>query len=145
MADVTITAANVKAGANAKTRRGIAGATIAAGQVVYETVIGGVPKVLLADCNASITTASAVGIALNNAANDQPIEYVIEDDDFTVGGTLSLSAAGARGIYVLSGTPGGIAPQGDLASGDYPVVLGVAKSTTKMVLRIVRGITVLGT
>ncbi len=40
-------------------------------------------------------------------------------------------------MYVLSGTAGGIAPMDDLAAGMYPVVLGVAYSTTKMALKIV--------
>lgn len=138
MSDVSITAANVLAGANAKKGRGIAGATITAGQTLYEDPSDSF-KLKLADSNASSTTAKCVGIALHGASSGQPIEYDIEDDDFTPGGTLSLSAAADDGVYVLSGTAGGIAPIGDLASGMYPVILGVAKSTTKMNLKIVRG------
>lgn len=138
MSDVSITAANVVKGANAKTRRGRAGATITAGQVVYEDSSDSF-DLKLADANASAATANPVGIALHGASDGQPLEYVYEDDDFTPGGTLSLSAAADDGVYVLSGTAGGIAPIGDLASGMYPVILGVAKSTTKMNLKIVRG------
>ena len=138
MSDVSITAANVVKGANAKTRRGRAGATITAGQVVYEDSSDSF-DLKLADANASAATANPVGIALHGASDGQPLEYVYEDDDFTPGGTLSLSAAADDGVYVLSGTAGGIAPIGDLASGMYPVILGVAKSTTKMNLQIVRG------
>ena len=32
--------------------------------------------------------------------------------------------------YYLSDTPGGICPVADLASGEYPTVLGIATSTT---------------
>lgn len=142
MSDVSITAANVLAGANAKKRKGIAGATITAGQVVYEDASDGF-SFKLADADASAATAAALGIALQGASDGQPLEIVTEDDDFTPGGTLSLSAAADTGIYVLSGTAGGIAPMDDLAAGDYPVILGVAKSTSKMVLKIVRGGTVL--
>ena len=138
MSDVSITAASVVKGANAKTRRGRAGATITAGQVVYEDSSDSF-DLKLADANASAATANPVGIALHGASDGQPLEYVYEDDDFTPGGTLSLSAAADDGVYVLSGTAGGIAPIGDLASGMYPVILGVAKSTTKMNLKIVRG------
>jgi hypothetical protein len=137
MSDISITAASVVKGANAKTRKGVAGATITAGQTLYEDTADS-NKLKLADANASAATSNCVGISLHGAASGQPIEFVYEDDDFTPGGTLSLSAAADDGVYVLSGTAGGIAPVGDLASGWYPVVLGVAKSTTKMNLKIVR-------
>jgi hypothetical protein len=138
MADISVTAANVLAGANAKKRTGIAGATITAGQVLYEDSSDS-NKLKLADANASALTAKVAGIALHGAATGQPITFVEEDDDFTPGATLSLSAAADDGVYILSGTAGGIAPVGDLASGMYPVVLGVAKSSSKMILKIVRG------
>ncbi len=138
MSDVSITAANVIAGANAKKRTGRAGATITAGQVVYEDSSDS-SDFKLADANASAATANPVGIALHGASDGQPLTIVTEDDDFTPGGTLSLSAGADSGVYVLSGTAGGIAPVGDLASGMYPVILGVAKSATKMNLKIVRG------
>jgi len=138
MSDVSITAANVLAGANAKKRTGIAGATITAGQAVYEDSSDSF-KFKAADANASAATAKCVGIALHGASSGQPLTIVEEDDDFTPGGTLSISAAADDGVYVLSGTAGGIAPVGDLASGMYPVILGVAKSASKMNLKIVRG------
>ena len=138
MSDVSITAANVVAGANAKKRTGTAGSTITAGQAVYEDSSDSF-KFKLADANASAATAKCVGIALHGASSGQPLTIVEEDDDFTPGGTLSISAAADDGVYVLSGTAGGIAPVGDLASGWYPVVLGVAKSTTKMILKPIRG------
>lgn len=138
MSDVSITAANVLAGANAKKRTGIAGATITAGQAVYEDSSDSF-KFKLADANASAATAKCVGIALHGASSGQPLTIVEEDDDFTPGGTLSISAAADDGVYVLSGTAGGIAPIGDLASGWYPVIVGVAKSASKMNLKIVRG------
>ncbi|MCK6578105.1 MAG: hypothetical protein L6Q98_08390 [Anaerolineae bacterium] len=138
MSDVSITAANVLAGSNAKKATGTAGATITAGQVVYADGSDS-GKFKLADANASAATANPVGVALHGAASGQPLTIVIEDDDFTPGGTLSLSAAADDGVYVLSGTAGGIAPVGDLASGWYPVILGVAKSASKMNLKIVRG------
>lgn len=138
MSDVSITAANVVKGANAVTRMGVAGATITAGQPVYEDSSDS-SKFKLADSNASAATAKCAGIALHGASSGQPLLINVEDDDFTPGFTLSLSAAADDGVYVLSGTAGGIAPIGDLASGMYPVILGVAKSTTKMILKIIRG------
>jgi hypothetical protein len=129
MADVSITAANVVAGANAVIQHGIAGATVTAGQPLYRDSSDG--RLKLADCDASATTAACVGLALHGASNGQPLAFTADDDDFTVGGTVAV------GIYVLSGTAGGIAPVADLAAADYVVFIGAAKSTSKMKVKIV--------
>ncbi len=142
MAAISVTAASVLAGANAKKARGTAGATITAGQALYADPNASF-KLKLADCDASATTAKCVGIALHGASDGQPLEYVYEDDDFTPGATLSLSAAADDGVYILDGTAGGICPIGDIAAGDYPVVLFVAKSTSKAILKIIAGTAVL--
>lgn len=136
MSDISITATSVVASASAKIYSGIAGETITAGQTLYKSSTDN--RLYKADANASPATADCVGIALNGAAAGQPLKYTDDDPDFTPGGTLSLSVAADSGVYVLSGTAGGIAPMDDLAANMYPVVLGVAKSTTKMVLKIVK-------
>lgn len=136
MSDISITAASVVASASAKIHSGIFGETITAGQTLYKSSVDN--RLYKADANASIATADCVGIALNSGAAGQPGRYTDDDPDFTPGGTLSLSVAADSGVYVLSGTAGGIAPMDDLAAGMYPVVLGVAKSTTKLVLKIVK-------
>lgn len=124
MADLSITAASVisAAGSNID-RNGVAGATIAAGQAVYQDAADGRYK--LADNN-SVTAAvrNAVGIALNGAANGQPLA-VHKGGDITIGAVLTPGVA-----YYLSDTPGGIGPVADLASGEYPTVLGIAKSAS---------------
>lgn len=137
MADVTVTAANVLASANAVKHTGIAGTTITAGQTLYKNSADN-NRLYLADADASPQAADCVGVAIHGAAAGQPITYTDDDPDFTPGATLSLSAAADGGVYVLSGTPGGFAPIGDMAAGDYPVILMVAKSTTKAVLKIVK-------
>lgn len=141
MSALSVTAANVLPGANAIKRTGIAGATITAGQAVYEDSADG--KFKLADADLSAAASKVVGIALHGASNGQQLTIDMEDDDFTPGATLSLSAAGDTGVYVLDGTAGGICPFDDLAAGDYPVILYVAKSTTKCKLKIINGGTVL--
>lgn len=137
MAAISITAANVLASAQAVKELCTAGATITAGQVVYLDTSTGTVK--LADADASSTTAKAYGIALGGAASGQPILICKEDPDFTPGGTLSLSVASDAGIYILDGTAGAFCPMGDRAAADYPVIIGVAKSTTKMFFKIVGG------
>lgn len=128
MVDVSITPANVVPGANALMKKGTAGATITAGQVVYLDTSDG--KYKLADCDNTAATAVVAGIALHGASDGQPLTIVYEDDDLTIGGTVAV------GVYVLSGTAGGIAPVADLASNDYVSVLGAAKSTSKLKLKI---------
>ncbi len=61
----------------------------------------------------------------------QPLAVVYDDDDLTLGATISMSAP----VYVLSGTAGGIAPSADVTTGWYPKVILVAKSTTKCILK----------
>lgn len=133
-ADLSITAASVIPGANARFQDGTAGASITAGQVVYaDSSDSG--KIKLADANASATTATVLGIAAHAAASGQPVRVIIWDDDLTIGATVSMTAP----VYVLSATAGGIAPVADLTTGWYPVVLFVAKSTTKVILKPLLG------
>lgn len=136
--DVSITAANVLAGENPNKVPGVAGAVVTAGQVVYLDPTTSTWK--LADCDGGATTAASgyqtsLGYTLSGGAAGQPIYVLLEGADVTVGGTLSLSAP----FYVLSGTAGGVAPIADLAAGDIPVFLFIAKSTTKAVFKPVRG------
>lgn len=135
MADISITAANVQAGSNAVIQRGTAGATVSAGQVPYKDAADGEYK--MADCDSATAAVKVpVGIALNGASDGQPLA-VQTGGDITVGGTL---VAGTT--YCLSATPGAICPQADLTTGDNVVILGVAKSTTVLALKIsVSGVT----
>lgn len=123
MADLTVTAANVLAGTGATKENGTAGATITAGQVVYKDSSDG--KFKLADCDsATAAVRSPYGVALNGASNGQPLT-VQKSGPITIGATMTAGVA-----YYLSGTAGGICPVADLASGDYPTILGISSSTT---------------
>lgn len=133
MSDLVITAANVRASDKAKKRSGKFGATVTQGQSVYEDT-GDSSKFKLADNNASAATSKCVGVALNAGANNQDAIIVEEDPEFTPGATLTVGES-----YYLSATPGGICPVADLATGNYPVFLLVAYSTSQGVLRPVRG------
>lgn len=133
MADITVTAGSVLASSTALRATGVAGSTITAGQPVYiDTANGNVLKPT--DSNASLLAATVAGIALNGGATGQPIAYVYEDPDFTPGATLVSGT-----VYGPSSTPGGICPNADLTTGDFPSVLFIAKSTSKGVMKIVRG------
>lgn len=121
MAALTITAANVVKGAGAKTKKGVAGETLTAGQSIYKSTSDG--RVYKADANASAATAKCEGITLHGALAGQPIEY--QD-----GGILAFGAILTVGhIYVVGATAGDICPHGDLAQGWYTSILGVAVTT----------------
>lgn len=129
MADISITAANVVPGQNATVTGGTAGATIAAGKAVYRDPAD--LKWKLADCDSATAAERDVrGIALNGASNGQPLD-VLTEGDITLGAVLTAGVA-----YYLSGTAGGICPVGDLASGDYPTLIGIAKSTSVLSVKI---------
>lgn len=130
MADLSITAANFIPGANAKFRQGVAGETVTQGQPLYLKPSDN--RLYKADADASAEAALVVGIASNAGSAGQMIDYVYEDDDLTVGATMTMA-----NVYVASANAGGIAPFADFANGDYLTVLLVPKSTTKAVLKLV--------
>ena len=133
MTDLVITSTAVVAGAGAPTKTGTAGATIAAGEVVYlDTATTG--KWQLADSDAATAAARGlganVGIALNSAALNQPL--VVQTSGLvTVGAVLTAGQA----VY-LSATPGKICPLADVTGGDYFVLLGLATSTSVLALDV---------
>lgn len=126
MADLTVTAASVLKGTTGNAADGVAGTTLAAGDVLYRDSSD--LSLKLADAN-SVTAAvrTVVGIALNGAATGQPVKYIVSDTDLTPGFS---STAGE--VVILSATPGKMAPAADAASGDYVTVIGIMKSATKM-------------
>ncbi|MBB5037113.1 hypothetical protein [Prosthecobacter dejongeii] len=128
-ADVTITAANLTPGANAQYRYGKAGVAITAGQLIYLDVSDNTWK--LTDSNSATAAARDVdGLAATTSGTGQPVTIITADDDLTLGGTVVNGT-----IYVASANPGAIAPAADLTTGWRPIVIAVAKSTTKILFR----------
>lgn len=129
MADLIITAANVIAGSDANIEYGTAGATITAGHVVYLDDVTG--RMGLADSNSATPAIRKVrGIALNGAANGQPVA-VHRSGSITIGATLVPGQT-----YLSSETPGGIEVYADLTTGEYTTILGVAASTTVLNVKL---------
>ena len=126
MADLSITAASVAKGTNASvTSTYLAGASITAGQAVYQDTTDSTMK--LADADALLSSA-AFGVALNSAASGQPIA-VQRQGNITIGATVVTGKA-----YYVSTTPGAICLESDLSTGDFPHFLGFATSTTVIAL-----------
>lgn len=129
MTDLVITAASVVKGASADVDHGTAGATITAGQAVYLDTA--TRKYLLADSDSATAAAKLPsGVALNGAANNQPVA-VQKSGDVTIGATLTPGTD-----YWLSNTPGGICPRADVGAGESAVFMGVAKSASVLSLDI---------
>lgn len=128
MADLTITAASVVAGAGATTRSGTAGATITAGQVVYLDSATGTYK--LADADGAAALRSPAGIALHASLSGQPLK-ILTEGPITIGATVVAGVA-----YYLSPNAGGICPVADLLAGDYPTILGIATTTAIIDVKI---------
>lgn len=122
MPNLTITPASVVAAANAVVAPGIAGEAITAGQVVYKKSTDS--KIYKALAAGTPEEASVVGIALNGASANQPIDY-------QSGGDLALGATTIKTtMYMLSAAAGGICPQADLVVTNRIVYLGYAKDLT---------------
>lgn len=129
MAALTITASQVLPGGGAVAFTANAAVAITAGQVVYKKTDGTLD---LADANGAAATQAVAGIAQNGAAVGQPVRV-------QTGGVITLGAGAAPvvgTIYVLSGTPAGIAPAADLVTGWRNIVLGVGGATNTLRMRL---------
>ena len=127
MADLTITAANVAAGAGATTKQVTAGATITAGQLVYLDNSDGEHK--LVDNDAS-GTSTVEGVALNGASDGQPLT-ILTEGNLNPGATVAIGT-----IYGSSSTAGGIAPSADFATGDFVSIIGIATTASNIDVKI---------
>lgn len=123
MANLTVSAANVQNSATAKLVQGDSLEAITAGQLVYRATDG---RYGLADANGATPLYKVMGIATNScAAANQPIEICTSDPDFVIGGTTVVGDS-----LFSSGTPGAIAPVGDLVTGWYVALVGVVTTIT---------------
>ena len=127
--DLSVTAANVVPGSDAVTVAGTAGATVTAGQTVYLDATTSTWK--LCDSDASATASVCGGIALVGASANQPI-VVQTKGSITIGATVVNGTT-----YYSSTTAGGITATTPTTSA-YPVIVGIAKSTTVLVLDFTR-------
>ncbi len=129
MTDISVTASSVKPTASTVTKKGIAGEAIDAGQSVFVATDGGIE---LCENDQAAADAACKGVALNDAAADQPIEYAVSGD-------LTFNAVIAAGqVYIVGAAPGGIAPEVDAVAGEFVTVIGVGTSTTNLKLGLLQ-------
>lgn len=126
MSDISQTATAVVQGANALTTTGIAGATIAAGDLLYVS-----SGTLFPALNDTALHAAVVGMALNGGAVTQTITYQT-GGRVNPGGTVAVAV-----IYGVSVNAGKVAPSADLGSGKFRSIFGYGVSTTLIEIHIV--------
>ncbi len=129
MADLVVTAANVKPGSDAVTRRGIAGEAITAGDSLF---IAADNELELCENDLTAADAACVGVALNDAAALQPVEYAVT-------GTIDMGAILAIGqTYIVGAGAGSLAPEADAIAGEFTTVVGIATTTNILKLGILQ-------
>lgn len=128
MAVITITPANVVAGADADFFQGYAGATITAGMAVYEDRND--HKLRGADADGGAGAANVKGIALHGAGDGQPLR-VQTDGTLAIGGTTVVGEQ-----YVLGIAAGAILPADELALNAFVTIIGVGAPNNALRLAI---------
>ena len=125
MADTTVTAANVVL-VSGSIEHVTAGAAVTAGQTVYKDLTDGNDhKPCDADASASAVIA---GIALHASEDKQPLA-IQKSGTINMGGTVVVGE-----VYCVSSTAGGVAPDLDVASGEYRTVIGVGVTAANILL-----------
>src|SRR5262245_28949692 len=132
MAAISVTSTAIVPNSDAGTITIPAGETITAGKAVYKKASDG--KAYLADSNLNLTTAAeaaSVGVALNGASLNQPVNY-IQTGSFTMNAGLT-----AGETYIVGAVAAGdINPVADKASTWRLVYLGYATTTTNFVMNV---------
>ena len=127
MPAIIITAANVRAGADADFYQGIAGATISAGMAVYQDRADS--KLRPATNAGGAGAANVKGIALHGAADGQPLRV-------QTAGNLAIGGTTAVGAQYSLGTAGGIIPDAEVLATNFVTQIGVGGSTNTLKLSI---------
>lgn len=127
MPALSITAANVNIGdATVRLDKVVGGEAITQGMPVWKNTSTNPAKYYKADANASASSATAAGIALTACSGDGGNFVLMSGEGVLInlGATLTVGET-----YCVGATAGQIVPIADLASGDYPFILGQATTT----------------
>ena len=130
MADVTITPASVSLRASPSGSVVQVGEAVAAGQALYLKAADS--KYWLADGNVGVAEAAVIGIAMVPAAADE-YTYMVTAGTIDIGGTTAVGVT-----YILSATPGGIAPESDFVTTWYKTRIGDATTTGGVIVLAIK-------
>jgi len=124
MADVAVTAANVRPLHGAVVRRGTAGATLTPGQAVY---LDGANGWKLADADA-LASAQARGIVIADGVGSVSFASGARVDIVIYGPVVGYASMTPGGAAFVSTTAGAIDQTAPAATGDYPFAIGWAEA-----------------
>ena len=125
MADITVTPGSVVKYGTSTTSEVVSGEAIDAGEIVYLSASDG--KYYLTDSD-DAAKDEASGIALSTAATGQPLVIQVAGE-VNPGGTLAVGET-----YYVSENPGKLCSHAGAGAGKYITVVGVASSTSKLLL-----------
>lgn len=127
MTAISITAGNIIPATSYAYVDTVAATTITRGQVCY---LNASNQAALAQCDGTALEATVAGIALNDAGAGQPIRL-------QNGGTMGMGAVLTAGVpYCVGATAGQIVPFEDIVSTNKVSFLGVASTTSNLVIGI---------
>jgi hypothetical protein len=136
MADLTINVANIQASNQSQNYpTNLLGQDATQGEIVYLDPATNTWKKM--DANASVAGnnyGDTRGMLLTGGNNGQPAVVSVSDPNLNVGPILTNGI-----VYCASANAGKICPITDVVSGNYPTVLGIAKSTSLLVFRPLAG------
>ncbi|MEL6104802.1 MAG: hypothetical protein AAFU85_02140 [Planctomycetota bacterium] len=127
MADLTINAANVGIKGNTGQVR-----IVQVGEVVTKGQIARFDGTKYYRTQAdSASNATIAGVFLSSASTDGYAVLLSGAAKLNPGATVTVGT-----VYVVSATAGGIAPESDLASGDFVAILGVGSASDEITMNI---------
>jgi len=128
MADITQTAANVRPFSGARTLTVTAATTVVGGDLVYKDTTDS-NKYRPCDSSAA-ASAIIAGMALTNSSDTE--ELVIQlGGEVNPGGTVAVGE-----VYSCSSNAGKIAPNSDVASGNFGSIFGIGIAANKILMAI---------
>jgi len=132
MTDIVVTAANVLLNQGSLNAQRNCAGVVSQGDVVS---LDASNKWVAAqsDVSALIAGTNGIAIALNTTSADAQPLTVVESGAKVAYGTGVLAAG--ETYVVSSAAAGGIAPIGDLAAGDFTVIVGYAEDTSILVIQ----------
>ena len=137
MAAYSLTKASVLLSSGGATNGGTAAVAINAGEFLYLDPLTSKLKLAIAGDAGTLTEATVVGMALDDAGIGQPVRYATSGTVTATAGAAFVAGA-ATAILILSATAGKCCIASEFAESRYLTVIGWVTSPTTFVLNIVR-------
>lgn len=134
MPAITYTETDVAPGTKTRIQNVILAATVATGQATYKAASDGQGRLVDSGSDAAPADGEVFGVAIAGGAAGQLGTFLWADGDSVDFGAGTLTA----GEWYVAGASGAIKPAGELAAGEYSILIGYAETDSRLVLRGVR-------